>query len=104
MGDEVRSHPLGRTTGKRVLKSALGEPSAFNCAEGNDYRCLMPVRTRLRERDDLFCAGCVLYSNASGPHPVVTLCFGDDVEHMALRNDHQTFPRVGFGPDSASFS
>src|SRR5262249_4838946 len=75
-----------------------------NRAEGNDDRSLMAIWAWLGKRDDLLRASCVLHADTRGAHPVVTLRFGDDVEHVALWDHHQPFPRVRFGSDSACFA
>ena len=64
----------------------------------------MTVRTRLRKGDNLFGTGCILHSNTGRAHPIVTLRFGNNVEHVALGDHHQPLPRIGFGSDSACFA
>ena len=104
MGNQVGAHPLSGAPGKGILESAQRQTRALNGSEGDDHRPLATVRAGLRKRNDLFRAGRILHPNAGNAHPVIILRFGNDVENVALRHDHQTFPGVGLCSHSTGFA
>ena len=66
-------------------------------------RCIVAEGARVG-RNTVLGAGCILHTDTSGSHPIVTLRFGNNVENVALGDHHQPFARVGFGSDSARFA
>ena len=98
MRDQVLAHPLIGAAGQRLLKRRARDARRFDGAERDDDRALAAIaRRRQHHRQRI---AVLPDAHAGDPHPVVRLGFGDQVLHMAVRDDHDALARIGLRPDA----
>ena len=103
VGHEVLAHALRSAPAQRGAEGRQRQSRALDRAEGDHRDALTAVGRRRRQRDDVFGSGVVSHPYAGDADPVVGLGFGDQLQHVAARHDHQPFTRVRVGPDPAGF-
>ncbi len=96
MCDKVRAHALGGASGQRLLESGERQARRLDRPE-RDHDGALPAIARRRERD-IHRPTVLPDAHAGDPHPVVGLRLGDELLHMAVRDDHQPLARVRVGP------
>src|SRR6476620_2204982 len=100
MRDEDFSHPISGTPRKRLLERSARNTRSLHCAESNNDRAL-PSASRGREHD-VSGAAVLPDADAGHFHPIVGLRLGDELLHMAVRNNHEPFARVCCYADAVS--